>query len=217
MKTLFYIILTLFTLKNSYGQPENYTQRLVKEIKLKDLHKSSKLIYIRLWSGYDVIEIWLNKDSTVGGQMIFFCFEDNDVVKKYQTKAKRKVYSSSKKIDNQKAEEVFKFILQQKILDIPSGDSIKGWRSAGWADGYSYEIETSIRHQYKFKTYRQPSGQDSTILQAKQLDTFFRSLKIQLDLKLNWDKFIDQLPDGRSYEFDGFGIEKRGKTKKNNR
>ncbi len=213
IKTLLYIILTLAALKNSYGQSENYIQRLVKKVKLKDLHKSSKLNYIRLWSGYSVVEVWLNKASTVGGQMIFFCFEYKDAVNNYQTNAKKKVYSSCKKIDSPKAAEIFKQIHQQKILDIPSEDSIKGWCS-DWVDGYSYEIETSIRGHYDFKTYTQPSQQDSSIIQAKQLDNFFNSLKIQLDFKLNWDRFIDQLPDGRSYKFSEFGIEKRSKSKR---
>lgn len=212
MRTFLIITLTLFNIISSYGQRSSYKDIVVTEIGIKDIKSSRKLNQFRFWWGCRIVDVWLNKDSSIGGQITCYGVEHYEVRNKYTTEIKRKYYSSTYKLDRGKAEEAHKYINSTNILNIKNSDSIQGWRS-GWADSYSYQIETSINGKYCFKNYVNPARQDSVIVEAKLLDNFFKTLFDKLEVKIYWDRFIEDLPNGHEYVFDGYGIGKR----KNNR
>lgn len=208
MKTVLIIIFTSFSFINSYGQTSIYKDIVVDKIGITNLKSSKKLNHFRLWWGCKIVEVWLDKDSLFGGQIICYGVEHYDVKKKYTTEIKKKYYSSTYKLNPEKAEEAYQYINSTNILNIKNSDSIAGWHS-GWADSYAYQIEASINGKYWFNNYINPAGQDSIIKEAKLLDSSFRTLFDKLEVKLHWDRFIEELPIGHEYHFDGYWMVKR--------
>ncbi len=208
MRVLTLAVFIFITFINSYGQPVFRNEIVLKKIGITNLRSTGKLNYYRFWWGCRIVEVWQNRDSSIGGQIICFGSESNDDTKNQGFR--KKYHSSTCKLNKLKAAEAYKYIQGSNILNIKDGDSITGWNK-GWADSYFYIIEVSNRKQYSSRQYINPSGQHSSIMEAKLVDVFYKNLFELVEVKLCWDRFIDDLPEGKEYSFGNYGIEKRRK------
>jgi len=161
---------------------------LYNELGLQDLEKSTDDFHFRFTANdYRIIDIWQNNDS-IGGRVI------NYIGHSYGFRnRKHKIVSKIQNIEKQTLEQVYKFVFDSAILDLPSDNNIKGWRQG--ADGIEYFVEHSNKQKYFYKHYWTPSvyARDS-LPEAIFLISFINQLDTLLNLTKSYKNFRENLP-----------------------
>jgi hypothetical protein len=175
-----------------FGHKRNI--ELQKTLNLKDFEKSLDEFNFRFRNCRQVIEI--SKDSSkISGTI-------KNYIHHYKKTRKIKTEILSNKIDlsSKQAEKVYNIVLNSKILDLQSSESIKNWRSL--ADGSNYIIEHSDKKNYWLKKYWSPYDQDS-IPEAKIVSDFEQYLSDTLKLEEIYSSFEKTLPKKGCYNSGG--------------
>ena len=164
------------------------------DIKLKHLITSTDSIHFRFWTNGQAVDIWSNDYKIFYGQL-------TNYADKYEKKENKplKTFSNQVQIDTSLPRKTFELI--KTINNIPSEDSIKDWKQGN--DGIEYLFESSTPNYYAFKHYWTPHAQESTLVEAKQIQSFVDKIYLMLNLKVEYDKFFETLKSG-SYSNDGF-------------
>ncbi len=170
------------------------------KLKLKHLVSDTSNYYFRFRTDGQIIDIWSNNNKTYFGQLTNYTYT---YIPYSTNKGKRKVkiHSNHVQLDTSDARQIYR--LSKVISSIPTEDSILNWQQGD--DGIIYTIETSSPNYYYFKTYWTPTYQDSTLKEAKQIQSFVDSTYLILNLNKEWESFFNTLKPGR-YNSGGMSI-----------
>jgi hypothetical protein len=162
------------------------------KLKLPHLISTTDSFHFRFWKEGQAVDIWTNDYQTVFGQLINYTnsYQSHDDDKRKQKPGK--TFSSAVQLDTLLALQVME--LMKTIDSIPSEESINGWENG--CDGVTYILETSTPTHYYFKSYWTPTAQDSTLLEAKQIQSFVNSVTTLLSLNEEYNKFFGALKPG---------------------
>ncbi len=168
------------------------------QLKLDNLINSGDTFHFRYWQDRQVLDIWTNDYKTFHGLVTNFAIKYNPDNLKKKKPIPNKVFSNQIKLDTSIAHEAYKSIVDCLVLDIPSEGKIKDWK---WGcDGMTYDFEISTKNSYLYKAYWSPDAQDSTLAEARQIESFIVRINALLKLNKEFDKFSITLPYG-SYRF----------------
>lgn len=168
-----FTFLFLFLLTTVFGQKtvndsiekishDKYESLILKKTQLPDLLKTKEEFYFRLSYHGTKIDIWKDSTNNIHGLLTKFTFKTDDNINNRDT--------IFEKYPIHKSKEVYDLINESNVLKIPSEKEIKNWGMG--VDGTTYTFEFSNQKNYQIKSYWTPSSQDSTIVEAKQIETF---------------------------------------------
>lgn len=162
------------------------------KIGLQHLIKNTEKFYFRFRTFGQIVDIWSGENDTYYGQLTNYV-DTYESSKENGRKRKTKTYSTKIQLDSSIARKVF--ILTKTINSIPTDDSVKEW----WHgfDGIIYTLETSYPTYYSFKTYWSPHAQDSTLVEAKLIQSFVDNINSTINLEYEWHIFFDTLKPGQ--------------------
>lgn len=210
MRTLLIIIILIFsttlfgqtkTLTNvTYAKGDTsfsfkYQNIVITKLFLSRLDTSASPFHFRVWKTNQVLDIWQTGDSLYAGQLTSWVTE--------QTPTKEnptyRILIDKRSLSTDTTKNIISFIETSQIMKLPTDDSIKGWKNG--LDGITYIIEFSTKTTYSFKTYWTPKAQDTTLAEAKYLQTFVDNIFDLSNGKTVWKQFERNIP----YECYGVG------------
>jgi len=203
MKSLLTII-TLFFFQTLLGQTKTfsnvtfsngdtsfwykYQNIVIHDLSLTRLDTSSSDYYFRIWKANQVLDIWKTNYNTFYGQLTSWATE--------QTPAKEKptdrILVVKKILHSDTIKQLIKLIEKSEILNLPTDDSIKGWKHG--FDGITYIIEFATKSNYNFKTYWTPKVQDSTLIEARYFQSFVDTIFRLSNSSTIWKDFEKLIP-----------------------
>lgn len=208
MRNLFF--LTLFFLVPALGKGQHKTISIPETIKkydtaywsnrikedsneagLPNLIKTNDALYFRYSTDVQSIDIWTEDFKNFHGT--FANFTIGNTYKRDKKKLPREFYFDVRPIDTLEAKEIYTLFSSLKVFNIPSQDSISGWKQG--CDGMGYNIEYSTPHYYSFKSYWSPNA-EGNLKEAVIMDTLINKLEKRLKLHQSFYGFIDCLPAG---------------------
>jgi len=174
-----------------------YQESLSRKIVLLDLRKSNHEFAFRFWGRGQAIDITGDSTRIVGTVTNYIYHQKKS--SNYRTDTLFKKASLSP--DQAKA--VYELFLNLKLLNIPTGEKIKGW-SKGF-DGITYIIEQADKGNYSTKSYWTPSIQDG-LPEAKVISDFVNNLSDTLKLEETYRSFKNTLPRKGCYHTNGLAL-----------
>ena len=181
MKTLLAIIIFFFS-KALLGQTKTltnvtytngdtsfwykYQNIVINDLSLSRLDTSTAPFHFRIWRTNQVLDIWQTCDASYAGQLTSWVTE----LAPTKEKPIDRTLIDKRILSKDTLKNIFNFIETSQIMKIPTDDSIKGWKHG--FDGVTYIIESSTKTTYSFKTYWTPKAQDTTLAEAKYLQSF---------------------------------------------
>lgn len=209
MRELIFILFIVFFIKSADGQIKKqinipiykngdttlwykwYHERDDK-LKLQHVITSTDSIHFRFWSNGQAIDIWTKDYKEFKGSLTNYAdaYESENIKK--QKKKPSKTFFNQVSIDTSAARQSFELI--KFIFKLPTDDSIKGWKQG--CDGITYLFEISTPTYYAFKNYWTPTAQDSTLIEARQIQTFVDKIAAKLNLHQEYEKFFASLKPG---------------------
>lgn len=203
MRTLLIIIILIFstslfaqtkTLTNvTYANGDTsfwfkYQNIVIQDLFLSRLDTSASPFHFRIWKTNQVLDIWQTNDSSYGGQLTSWVTE--------QTPTKEnptdRTLIDKRSLSTDTIMRIVNFIATSKIMELPTDDSIKGWKHG--FDGVTYIIESSTKTTYSFKTYWTPKAQDTILAEAKYLQSFVDNIFDLSNGTTVWKQFEGNIP-----------------------
>ncbi len=162
------------------------------KLKLPHLIESTDSFHFRFRTDKQIVEIWTSDGIKFGGLITNYInsYEFYDEEKK--KKKTSRLFSNQTDLDTVQARNVFS--LTKVISEIPTDKSIKGWGQG--FDGVEYIFEVVNPLDYCFKTYWTPRAQDSSLIEAKMIQTFVNKLDTLLQLNQRFKDFFSTLEPG---------------------
>lgn len=164
-----------------------YQTKQVRKLSLPFLQSLLNKEYYRVWTNKQVIDIWQNQSGIISGTLTTWTDEYIPNNEKPTNRTFIKVNSLSQDTANL----VRQLFISSDILNLPTGDSIKGWQNG--FDGITYIIENSSKNNYYFKTYWTPEAQDS-LIEAKRVQLFVDSAFTLANASNVWRQFTTTIP-----------------------
>ncbi len=131
--------------------------------------------------------MWESQSGTTTGTLITWA----DEYVQYDETPTNRTFTMVNLLNTDTAKLIRQLILSSDILNLPSDDSIKGWKQG--ADGITYIIESSTKNYYTFKTYWTPKAQAS-LQEAVQVQTFVDNLLSLVNAQATWNSFAKTIP-----------------------
>ena len=210
MKTLLAIIIFFFS-KALLGQTKTltnvtytngdtsfwykYQNIVINDLSLSRLDTSTAPFHFRIWRTNQVLDIWQTCDASYAGQLTSWVTE----LAPTKEKPIDRTLIDKRILSKDTLKNIFNFIETSQIMKIPTDDSIKGWKHG--FDGVTYIIESSTKTTYSFKTYWTPKAQDTTLAEAKYLQSFVDNIFDLSNGTTVWKQFERNIP----YECYGVG------------
>jgi hypothetical protein len=168
------------------------------KLHLPDLILSTEKYHFRYWTDKQVVDIWTLDGLTFNGLITSYTnsYIEHSPEKKSQKASKtfyKQVY-----LDTSTAKKAYQLI--RHIETIPTDKSVKGWVQG--FDGDEYIFETSTPSTYCFRQYWTPSVQDSSLMEARDIQNFLIEMDSTLKLHDQYKKFFSTLNPG-NYIGDG--------------
>lgn len=170
-----------------------WEQERKRDYKITELSTFTGDSAFRFYNCRQFVEILYSKHK-ITGKIVSFAKEYKSKEYKNKRRNERKILVKETEIDSLNLSKIDKLINGSNILTIPSGDSIKEWISG--FDGITYETEYLTKDSYTLKSYWTPTAQDSTLIQAKQVQDFVINLESILNLQEEFSRFTNELPNG---------------------
>ena len=170
------------------------------KLNLSNLILSTEKYHFRYWKDGQIIDIWTTDGVLYSGLITSYTNSYNDDYSKKKRKPS-KIFFQQAQVDNATAKKAYKLIKQ--VENIPTDKSIKGWVQG--LDGVEYIFETSTPSTYNFRTYWTPTAQDSSLIEAKDIQKFVIEMDSVLNLHDQYKKFFATLKPG-NYMGDGPSI-----------
>ena len=203
MKTLLTIIIlfvsvalcgqtkTLTNVTNSNGDTSlwfKYQNVVINDLALFRLDTSTSILHYRIWKTNQVLDIWQNIDSSYSAHLTSWVTEKTPTKETPtdRTLVDRKIFSKDT------VKNIFNFVTTSNINKLPTDNLISGWKQG--FDGVTYIIEFATPTTYSFKTYWTPEAQDTSLQEAKFLQTFVDNIFVIADGKANWKNFEKSVP-----------------------
>ncbi|MCM5530641.1 hypothetical protein [Parasegetibacter sp. NRK P23] len=210
--TLFGQSKTLTNVINGKGDTSfgfKYHNLLAKDLSFSQIDTSTSPFHFRVWKTNQVLDIFQNSDGSYAGELTSWLTE--------QTPDKEdptdRILVDKRKLSIDTIKNIICFIEASQINKLPTDDSIPGWKHG--FDGITYTIETSTQKTYSFKTYWTPTAQDTTLTEARYLQSFIDRIFEFANSTTAWIQFEKSIP----YECYNVGMTIRCKvlTKKQKR
>ena len=165
-----------------------YQNIVIKDLSLTRLDTTSSSFYFRIWKANQVLDIWKTIDNSSFGLLTSWVTE--------QTPAKEKpterILIDKKTLQSDTVHQILDLIAKTQIINLPTDDSIKGWKHG--FDGVTYITEFSSNVYYSFKTYWTPKAQDTTLKEAKQVQFFVDKIFELSNGVTTWKMFEKNIP-----------------------
>ena len=185
-----------------------WQQKIVAEVGLSDLTKSTDSLHFRFATDTQIIDIRTNDFKKFDGVVYNFTKKYDSKNSNYDTTS---VFMNKKKLKQAAAQEIYTVFKNKSIFEIPSEEKIPGWGMV--LDGEIYIIEYSTPSQYSMKTYGTPDMFRHRIKEANTIYALAGQLKLDLGLRDSFQKFINHLPKG-CYRAGGIMLSCNNKVKK---
>ena len=176
-----------------------YQRTVINNLLLTRLETSSSNYYFRFWKTNQVLDIWKNTDNSLAGQLTTWVTERTPA----KEKSTNRIQISKKKVQKDTVKLIYDLIEKYKVQQLPTDDSIKGWKKG--FDGITYITEFASKLNYDFKLYWAPSTQDSTLQEAKFVQSFVDILFQSCNANVLWKKFEKTIPF-ECYTYGGINI-----------
>ncbi|MEY4937806.1 MAG: hypothetical protein RIS64_4165 [Bacteroidota bacterium] len=147
----------------------------------------------RFFNGRQFVEILYDQGKKTG-RIISFGREYKPYDSEKKRTKPRKVHFRASYLERSQLVRLDSLITGSQIRLIPTGDSLKKWQFG--CDGIVYQMESTNPKNYVFQSYWTPEVQDSTLIEAKQVEHFAVQMKSILNLEAEWNQFINHLPSG---------------------
>ena len=203
MKTLLTIII-LFVSVVVFGQTKSltnvtnpngdtslwfkYQNMVINDLALFRLDTTTSTFHFRVWKTNQVLDIWQNSDSSYSSQLTSWVTERTPAKETPtdRTLVDRKTFSKNT------VKNILNFVTTSEINKLPTDNLISGWKQG--FDGVTYIIELSTPTTYSFKTYWTPKAQDTSLQEAKFLETFVDNIFEIANGKATWKNFEKSIP-----------------------
>lgn len=165
----------------------SFTLDNAKKLSLTPVATALKKKYYRVWDPNTIIDIWVESDGTLAGELIYWVYE-------YVPEGEKPTYRTFKKtiqLSAKTVKSVNTLFESSGMLNLQSDDSIKNWKIGD--DGVTYIIESLVEEKYTFKTYWTPKAQKN-LKEAKQVQSFIEQLFRLVNEKSNREKFEKEVP-----------------------
>jgi hypothetical protein len=169
----------------------SYTYRLNLElcnnINLNSIQNTENKFHFRLWTHFQVIEVWEDSKGKTYGEITSWTEE------RYSNSHENtgNYFYKSKILDKTQITRILNLIDSLKLNKIPDSRLIEGW--IGVLDGITYKIETSDLTDYFFKTYDNPSSYN--FLEEAFIIQYFIEETLHLTYASEcWDEFTIEIP-----------------------
>jgi hypothetical protein len=169
----------------------NWQGKEKQELGLEGLTRSKDKFHFRFSDDDQVVDIWSTDGITYKAMINSFTKTDNYNEKTQQSKPAKLIFRRVF-IDSIVANRAHSLI--EQVAKIPTDQAIRGW-SQGF-DGTDYAFEYSTPSTYEFKTYWTPTAQDSSLVEAKKIQSFIVNLDSLLELKSKYREFFKTLRPG---------------------
>jgi hypothetical protein len=203
MKTLLTIII-LFVSVAVFGQTKmltnvtnpngdtslwfKYQNVLINDLALFRLDTTTSNFYFRVWIINQVLDVWQNSDSSYSGQLTSWVTERTPAKETptHRTLVSRKPFSKDT------VKNILNLVSTSEINKLPTDNMISGWIRG--LDGLTYIIEFATPTTYSFKTYWTPEAQDTSLQEAKFIQTFIDDIFEKANGKATWNNFEKSIP-----------------------
>ena len=165
-----------------------YQNIIINELCLARLDTSLAPFYFRLWKTNQVLDIWKTNDSSYYGQLTSWVTEQTPT----REKPTDRTLIDKRTLRADTVRQIVDFVESSQIIKLPTDDSINGWKHG--FDGVTYIIEFSTKATYSFKTYWTPSVQDTTLVEAKYLQSFVDKVFYLASGTTTWKQFEKNIP-----------------------
>lgn len=203
MKTLLTIIIlslsvavlgqtkTLYNVTNPNGDTSfwfKYQNIVIDDLALVRLDTSTLTYHFRVWKTNQVLDVWQNRDSSYSAQLTCWVTERTPTkeVPTDRTLIERNIFSKDT------ARAILNFVTASEINKLPTDNFISGWKQG--FDGVTYIIEFANPTTYSFKTYWTPKAQDTSLQEAKILQSFVDNIFDLANSKATWNNFEKSIP-----------------------
>ncbi len=140
-----------------------------------------------------------NIDNTFSGQLTTWVTERTPA----NEKPTDRIQILKRQLHNDTVKLIHDLIEKSQILKLPTDDSIKGWKQG--FDGITYITEFASKSSYDFKTYWTPKAQDSTLQEAKLVQSFVDTLFQSCNANSVWKEFQKTIPF-ECYTYGGINV-----------
>jgi hypothetical protein len=161
---------------------------VIKDLSLSRLDTSTSTFHFRVWKTNQVLDIWQTSDSSYSGQLTSWVTEQ--VPMKEKSTGRKLI--DKKILSPDTLKQIISFIEASQITQLPTDDSIKGWKHG--LDGVTYIIESSTNTTYSLKTYWTPEAQDTTLAEAKYVQSFVDKIFDLSGSTTTWKQFEKNIP-----------------------
>lgn len=206
------VILTILTFNSVYGQTglTSYSADLPMrdslEVALIDIEKSNFTFYFRLLLSGQTVEIYSQDNETYEGNIINSIKEYNDIKfgNEYRTQA-TKLYTEKVHIESSTASSVAQQIISSGQLSIPTDTLIEKWKRWYLHCG-SLNFEIKYSGKYFEQSFHCPWRQPDFVEFKAMILSNYDLLKRELKLDSIYHNFWSQLPKGKTYSRNGYGM-----------
>jgi hypothetical protein len=162
-------------------------QKLTNKLSLPDINRLNYPFYFRLWMSNDVLDIWEGADSKISARLIIWT--DEHVLNNEAPTSR--IFIQPTMFNADTVLMLKNLIIASGILNIPTDDSIPGWKPG--FDGVEYIFEYSTADSYSFKTYWAPKAQGA-LKQALQIDSFISKTRYLANIPAIFKTFVASIP-----------------------
>lgn len=178
-----------------------WSQKEAQKMGLSNLTENKDSLHYRLWMNYVIaVDIYITDDAKLSGHI---GFSTTGISKSKKQNPKEYNYNLLEAINDTAALQIYNYIQNHKVADIPPQDSISGWWQGN--DGDEYLIEVSTPTLYQLKDYWTP-GAFPAIKEAVQVDSLFKYLERVLNLSQRQWQFISALPRNTGYTMGNMSV-----------
>ena len=191
VSNLFGQIKTLHNIENADGDTSilyKYQLTVINGLSITRLDTSLSPFYFRIWQTNQALDILKDKENNCKGILTSWATEQ---VPQNEERTHR-ILITKQELKRDTADSIFALIKSSQILNLPTDDSIKGWRQG--FDGINYVIEYSTATDYFLKTYWTPKIQDTALKEARFVQSFVDSAFQLSESKAIWKSFQKTIP-----------------------
>ena len=151
-----------------------HQESLSKKLGLSDLKKSNHEFAFRFWGSGQAVDITADSTRIIGTVTNYIYHQ------KKSTDYRTDTLFNKASLSPDQAKAAYELFLNLKLLNIPTGEKIKGWSKG--ADGITYIIEQAYNGNYSAKSYWTPTSQNG-LPEARAISDFVNNLSDTLRLE----------------------------------
>lgn len=161
-------------------------------------------VHIRISFGYHVIDLFSKDGISYEGRL-------NNIISEYKleksdygeiSREYQYVYQTNP-IKDEICAEIGSFLISSGQFENPTDTLIDSWNKWYLHCG-SLQFQWKVGDDYSEQKYHCPWSQEDTVEYKKEVVQIYEMLTTKLELKAQYDSFIEKLPLGKTYSSDGY-------------